>query len=349
MATMKINGVRVAGIASAVPANTLTADDLSRRFGDEESAKIRASVGVEERRVAEDGVCASDLCFEAAERLLADLSWDRGDVQGLIFVTQTPDYFAPSTSCVLQHRLGLAPSCAAFDVNMGCSGYVYGLAVAMQLAGSIDGRVLLLVGDTITKMVSPDDRSTAPLFGDAGSATAIEPDADAPPATIVLGTNGAGAEHLITRRGGFREPADQQHPPRLKMDGAEVFQFALGEVPRAYRATIQEHGWTTDDVESVVMHQSNLFMLQHFRKRLKLPEEKLVIGLQKYGNASCASIPLAIADAWGAPGATLSRRLALVGFGVGWSWGGAAVSLHDAVLPAVVSVDSPPAAMPEAA
>ncbi|MGZ0172083.1 MAG: 3-oxoacyl-ACP synthase III family protein [Planctomycetales bacterium] len=362
MAIVRVENVRMAGLASSVPDFVRTVDDDVERFQSEDFRKIGESIGVTSRRIAPEGVCSSDLCVAAAEKLLEELAWDRDSIQAVLFVTQTPDFRAPATACTLQSRLGLPTNCAAMDINLGCSGYVYGLATAAQfvqgMAGGQEnsGRVLLLVGDTITHFVSPDDRATAPLFGDAGSATALEFSSSAEPIVFSLGTDGRGLNHLIVPAGGARQPRTEQTGIRtaresgnirsdedMYMNGAEVFSFALQEVPKMVRSTLAEAGWGIDDVDGVVMHQSNGIMLNHLRKRLKVDEERFVIALEGYGNASCASIPLAMTHQWAQAGPRQKRKLVLAGFGLGWSWGGAAVTCDDMVMPELVIYETPQA------
>ena len=360
MSIVRVENVRLAGLASAVPDFVRTVDDDVERFQSEDFRKIGESIGVTSRRIAPDGVCSSDLCVAAAERLLDELNWDRESIQALLFVTQTPDFRAPATACTLQSRLGLPTNCAAMDINLGCSGYVYGLATAAQFVQGMangqenGGRVLLLVGDTITHFVSPDDRATAPLFGDAGSATALEFSSSAEPIVFSLGTDGRGLNHLIVPAGGARQPRTEETGIRtvresgnirsdedMYMNGAEVFSFALQEVPKMVRSTLAEAGWTIDEVDGVVMHQSNGIMLKHLRKRLKVDEDNFVIALEGYGNASCASIPLAMTHQWAQTGLSQKRRLVLAGFGLGWSWGGAAVTCNDMAMPELVIYETP--------
>jgi 3-oxoacyl-[acyl-carrier-protein] synthase III len=355
MAGMLIEHVRIAGLASAVPEDVQTLDDLAAQFGEEEAGKIAESIGVRTRRVAPEGMCASDLCHAAAEKLLDDMEWDRDSIRGLIFVSQTPDYRSPATACTLHSRLKLSKSCAAMDINLGCSGYVYGLATAAQFVRGLSngnessGRVLLLVGDTITRVVSAEDRSAVPLFGDAGTATALDYSESADPISVVFGTDGAGQDHLIVPAGGFRNPSTEstaqpterengnvRSDEDLFMNGAEVFMFTLCEVPSLFKKTMKASGWSIDDVDGVIMHQANSFMLNHLRKRLKIPEEKFVIALDGYGNASCASIPLAITDGWANKGPETRRKLVLAGFGVGWSWAGATVNCEQTVMPELI-------------
>lgn len=359
MATMHVSGIRIAGLASAVPDQLQTVDDDAVRFGRDEALKISQSIGVSSRRVAPAELCTSDLCAAAAEKLLVELGWDRASVKAVIFVSQTPDYVSPATACTLQARLGLSKGCAAFDINLGCSGYVYGLATAAQFARGMSteddgsGRVLLLVGDTLSRVVSPQDRSTVPLFGDAGTATALEFSADAPPMTFTLGTDGRGAEHLLIPAGGCRTPSTAQTALRterengnirseedLFMNGAEVFMFTLCEVPASVKQTLSEAGWSLDDVDGVVMHQANSFMLNHLRKRLKIADEKFIVALDGFGNTSCASIPLALTATYSTNNPAAKRKLLLAGFGIGWSWGGAALTCENLVIPEVVVVPS---------
>lgn len=245
MTTSTINGVRFAGLASAVPAASRPLLESAASFGAEDVQKISQSTGVTTRHVSAGRLCSSDLCCAAAKRLLDQLGWSADSVEAIVFVSQTPDFVLPATSCTLHARLGLAKNSPAFDVGLGCSGYVYGLWIAANIvAASGLSRVLLLVGDTIPRLTSPQDRSTALLFGDAGSATAIEANASAAPLTFVLGTDGTGAKNLIVPAGLSRHPHDGQSACRqiaegnnarssedLFMDGAEVFAFTLREVP----------------------------------------------------------------------------------------------------------------------
>jgi 3-oxoacyl-[acyl-carrier-protein] synthase III len=357
MAQWTVSDIRISGIASAIPEGTQGVADLARQFGADEVAKITDSVGVQTRHVASSELCASDLCFAAAERLLEDLGWERDSVDALIFVSQTPDYVMPATACSLHGRLGLGSGCLAFDVSLGCSGYVYGLGVASRMLGAgAAQRALVLVGDTITRVVSPQDRSAAPLFGDAGTATAMEYSEGAPAMFFDLGTDGAGQKHLIVPAGGFRNRGEQassllterengnvRSDNDLFMNGGEVFLFTLSKVPALVKRTLKGAGWSTDDIDGLVLHQANAFMLNHLKKRLKLSDDRMVIALEQYGNTSCASIPLAITHTWATNAPEKPLRLILGGFGVGWSWGGAAVTCENMVLPELIVVPDPAA------
>ncbi len=286
------------------------------------------------------GLCTSDLCQVATERLLKKLEWTSESIDALIFVTQTPDYVLPATSCSLQRRLGLSKRCAVFDVNLGCSGYVYGLWLAARILDGIGfRRALLLVGDTISRIVSPSDRSTAMLFGDAGTATALERSDDSFDMLFELGSDGSGENSLIVPAGSFRCPSTYETGIRsereggnlrsdedLFMDGAEVFNFTTREVVPLIQNILARRGWSTEELDALVLHQASQFILKHLAKRLGLPDEKVPSTLAHYGNTSSASIPLTMVAALGDRVATGALRLLLAGFGVGWSWG--AVTLN---------------------
>lgn len=355
MAVSVVSGVRLAGLASAVPEAVRTLADDIAAFGALDANKISNSLGVRTRHVATNGICTSDLCLAAAERLFEALEWERASIDALVFVSQTPDYLLPATSCTLHGRLGLAKHCAALDINLGCSGYIYGLWVASQLMqGSSLQRVLLLVGDTISRIVSSEDRATAPVFGDAGTATALEQATTAPPMAFELGTDGTGQQHLMVPAGAFRQPSTPRTAQRtarqdgnirsdadLYMDGAEIFTFTLREVPPMLRAVLATAQWTLEGVDAFIMHQANQFMLQHLAKRMRLATDKVVLTLEDFGNTSSASIPLAMTHALASSLTVQAQRLLLAGFGVGFSWGAAAVTCGPMVMPDLVVVSHP--------
>lgn len=344
-------GVRLAGVAAAVPDRVETTENLCPPFGREEIEKIAAGTGVRRRHMA-DSLCTSDLCEAAARALLAKLHWAPADVGGVIVVSQTPDHFLPATSCLLHGKLGLSKMAIAFDVGLGCSGYVYGLWLTMSLMAATGiERILLLAGDTISRLSSPQDRSTAPLFGDAGTATALVLDEEAPPVHFRLGTDGTGAEHLLVPAGGFRKrpsPATAMRREReggnwrsdddLQMNGAEVFAFTLREVPPLIEGILESSAWTREDVDHFVFHQANEFMLRFLGNKMHLPEGKLLLNLKDYGNTSSASIPLALATDLAGRLEQRSLRLVLAGFGVGLSWGAAALTCGPLVIPPLCRV-----------
>jgi 3-oxoacyl-[acyl-carrier-protein] synthase-3 len=343
--------VALRGVVACVPGDPQPVRDFSSPFGAGEIEKMIAAVGLDAVHRAPPGVTAGDLCAHAAEQLLADLGWERESVGGVILVTQTPDHVLPATACVVHGQLGLPTTAFAFDVNLGCSGYVYGLWLAAQLvaAGGAQ-RVLLLAGDTVSHLLSPEDQSVALLFGDAGSATAIEYDPHAPPMYFALGTDGQGARDLCVPAGGFRERSTaaaervgaagaRRAPTDLFMDGLAVFNFTLGRVPELVETVLAESGWARESVDAYLFHQANGFMLGKIARKLKLPPERVPVNIGRYGNTSVASIPLLLGDAVaGAVTGPAPVRLVLAGFGVGLSWAGAAVTASGLGTARVVSL-----------
>lgn len=343
-----ISGVALRGIRACVPAQTRDLAEENLIPDEAERERLIKSIGVRSRHIARPDILTSDLCQKAADGLLDQLGWARDSIDVLIMVTQSADYVIPATACALQDRLGLG-SCMAFDINLGCSGYAYGLWTAASLLKTLSvagrpARALLLAGDVSTSKLLDGDRATIPLFGDAGSATALEIDPKAEDMYGVFGTDGSGAPHIMVEAGGLKHPLlppKDPHPPekaedlyrkaRLHLNGTEVFNFTLKAVPPLVNAIFAAAKVTAEDVDYVLLHQANVFMLNHLRKKSGLPEDKVPIAMETYGNTSSASIPLTIADrlsdAFDRP-----RQLVLMGFGVGWSW--SAIKLAAGPMPA---------------
>jgi 3-oxoacyl-[acyl-carrier-protein] synthase-3 len=347
----RIEGIRVAGIEAAVPEPRHSYLDEPGSMSPEEARKLCTTIGVSERRIAPATLLASDLCLAAAESLLAKLGWSRDSIDALILVTQGPDYLLPATACLLQHRLGLPTHCAAFDIDLGCSGWVYGTWIAAQLLAGSDGkRALLLAGDVSTRLLHPDDRATRPLFGDAGTATALERDADAGPLFAVVGTDGGGGKHISIKAGGLRhnlvpallrtaaENEELHREAHLHLNGPEVFSFTLRAVPALLRDALDHAGLTLEAIDMCVMHQANKFILEHLRKKTGIPADKFLIDMDRFGNTSSASIPLALCHGMGSVLAEERRKLLMVGFGVGWSWGSLIADIGPIPKPGVVEM-----------
>lgn len=324
-----LSGVRLAGVVSAAPARRIDNAHFTDRFGDDAVRDVTKMTGVETRYWVSPGQTTADLCEAAAGRLLERLQWPADSIDALIFVSQTPDQRLPATACVLQARLGLPRHCQAFDVGLGCSGYVYGYWLASALVNAGLSRVLLLAGETSSRLLDPDDRGTALLFGDAGAATAIARDPQAPATTFVLGTDGGGAANLIVPAGGFRDPApdprrpDSFDPAHLYMDGGEVFAFTLRAVPRLVADLLSHAGCSVAEVDAFVLHQANRFMLNHLAKKIGARPEQTPINIDRFGNTSSATLPLVLTTDLAERLTAGPMRLALVGFGVGYSWGAA--------------------------
>ncbi|MBY6265787.1 ketoacyl-ACP synthase III [Azospirillum sp. 412522] len=322
MVASRIDGVSVRGVVGCVPEGRETVTDLARRFGEDAVRKVAAATGIEERRIVAPDQCTSDLAEAAARRLLDGLGWEPGSIDLLVLVTQTHDHTLPGTASLLHRRLGLRKGAAVLDLTHGCSGFVYGLWAAGGLLKTAGRRALLLVGDTTSRLVDPEDRAVAPLFGDGAAAAGLELDGTAAPMVFDLGSDGAGAPYLAADGGAMRHP---ERPARLFMDGTQVFAFTLREVPGSLRAALDGAGWTMEMVDHLVLHQANAQMIRHLGQKLGVPADRTVVALREVGNTSSASIPLALAAALAGVLAAGPRRLLLSGFGVGWSWGSAAV------------------------
>lgn len=307
MSQFEVSNIVIDGIAAAVPKNTI-------RNYDE---KFIQTTGVESRRIASDTICTSDLCYEAADQLLNDLKIDRNDISVLVFVSQTPDYFLPSSSSILQNRLGLSQSSVAIDISLGCSGYVYGLSVISSLMKTTQAKFgLLLVGDTISKIVDQNDSSTNNLFGDAGSATILRNEYQNHNSfSFDLGTDGSGSEIIIQPNSGYRKSNANSF---LKMNGMDVFGFGISKVPQLVKNIIVQNNLNQESLDQSYFHQANLFMNFKIAKKIGLEDSNVFYSIKDFGNTSSASIPLTMVvnnqD-------TTCKNLLLCGFGVGLSWG----------------------------
>lgn len=325
-----LHSASIVGLAACVPQWTVGNDHFVEQFGDS-VADVTKMTGVLTRRWVDGSTTTADLCVAAGEKLLADIGWDPTSVDALIFISQTPDYRLPATAAVMQPRLCLRSGIIAFDVNLGCSAYPYGLWLAMSMVQTgAAKRVLLAVGDTSSRVVDPTDRATAMLFGDAGTITAIEYEEDAAAAHFILGTDGSGSNNLIIPCGAFRDKAHDRTPneqDRLFMDGGEIFAFTLKAVPTLVSETIQSAGKKVDDYDYFLFHQANTFMVKHLAKKAKLPSEKVPINMDTFGNTSSATIPLLMCDKLSNKLTSESVSLGMFGFGVGYSWGGASINV----------------------
>jgi 3-oxoacyl-[acyl-carrier-protein] synthase-3 len=314
--------------------------DLTQ-FADADRKKIIDTTGIQRRRKSPPGLCTSDLCFEAARDVLASAQVDISEIGLIVFVSQTPDYVLPATSILLAGRLGATKDCAAFDVNLGCSGYVYGLWQTASLLRTLGAaKALLLVGDSSTQLVSEEDRSAVALFGDCGTATLLSLDDAAEPMVFDMGSDGGGAEHLIVRTGGFRhrptaesleravgKDGNRRASTELFMDGPQVFNFAVREVPKSIRTVLDAADTRVEDVEAAVFHQANRMMLDYLAKRVGLNQEVMRYSIAEYGNTSSATVPLTIVAAMADEVSSGPIKTLVSGFGVGWSWASAVLSL----------------------
>jgi len=333
---------RIVTMASYLPEKVLDNHALAELYPQWSAEKIFQKTGIRARRVAAADETAADLAVGAANRLFRERGVARESIDFLIFCTQAPDYFLPTSACLIQERLGLQTNSGALDINLGCSGYVYGLSLAKGLieSGSAS-RVLLLTADTYSKFIHPLDKSVRTLFGDGAAATLIEAvKADSPwIGPFVFGTDGSGANNLIVRTGGLRhartaasavEYSDSSGNIRsednLFMDGAAIMSFTLSMVPRAVEALAAASQVSLAEVDWVVLHQANSYMLEGLRKKMRIPAGKFVLHLEECGNTVSSTIPIALEHLLQTGRLQRGQRLTLVGFGVGYSWAAAAVT-----------------------
>lgn len=350
MAFLDLKHISIKGMAASVPQNTEYNQEIYTKWGGYES--FFSAVGIEKKRKASIDICSSDLCIAAAERLIADLHWDKSEIDVVVFVTQTPDYIIPATSCLIQNRLGLNEKCFTLDISLGCSGWVYALSViaALMQTGSIR-KGLLLAGDTILKFCSSEDKSTYPLFGDAGTATALEFDNKEVSMKFSMHTDGTGYESIMIRDGAYRNQTTigsfemlsygegiVRSRLDLELDGMSVFSFGISKAPKAVNELIEHYSLNKEEIDYYTFHQANLFMNEKIRKKLKLLPEKVPYSLKDFGNTSCASIPLTLVT-------QMSDELRLrhlthiaCGFGVGLSWGSVYFETNGIVCPELIEI-----------
>jgi 3-oxoacyl-[acyl-carrier-protein] synthase-3 len=332
---LRTQSARIAGVVSCVPSRQVDNDYFVEKFDASAVRDVVKMIGVNRRRWADPQTSAGDLCRNAGLKLLDGLGWQADSIDALIFVSQTPDYRLPGTAFVLQAELGLPTSCLAFDINLGCSGYPQALWLGMNLIQTgAAKRVLLAVGDTISKMIDPTDRSTTLLFGDAGTMTALEASETDAAAHFIIGADGKGVRNLIVPSGGFKSydaAADERMagkaPECLFMDGGEIFNFTLNAVPKLVSRTLEIAGREKDTYDAFLFHQANLFMLKHLAKKAGLPADRVPTNIGEYGNTSCASIPLLMTTELKHRLKEETLQLGMFGFGVGYSWASAALAV----------------------
>ena len=355
MAKSIFTKANISGIVTCVPENyRLLEDEVDILYnGDiKQVNRIKKSIGLNKRHIVKDkNTTTSDLCEMAANKLLNNMNVDKSSLGAIIFVSQTPDYFQPATATYLHGKLGLSQDCSAFDVNQGCTGYIYGLWLAYMMieTGSCD-RVLILAGDTLSRVVNQNDSNVAALFGDAGTATLIESSKKENKSYFTLHTNGSKFNTIIQPKGAFRVPSknilnnekifetsENRTLENLYMDGAEVFNFSIEVEPKAINEILEMSGSTQEDIDYIVFHQANKYIISNIARRLKFPLEKAPSETTgKYGNQSSASIPCTICDAINEEANTKKLNLVLSGFGVGLSWATCQLELDKIYCPEVI-------------
>lgn len=327
----------IKAIQCYLPPSCINNDDLQGLLLNCDVAKIAKGVGVESRRIASQDMSAGDMAVEAAKKLFADNNLSKDEIDFVIFSTQSPDHFLPPTACSIQNKLNIPTTTGAFDFDLGCSGYVYGLAIANSFVDSgLAKNVLLLTGDTITRYMHPEDNNRV-LFGEAASATIVAKDGFAQIGKFEKGTDGSGADVLIVKNGASRhlertghEEVDEERNIKrddyFYMNGAAVFNFTIDRVPLLIKNTLDINSLTSEEIDYYVFHQANKFMLNTIRKVCALPKEKFYINLENTGNTTSSTIPLGLKDCLEKGTFHSGDKVMLAGFGVGLSWAGTVLS-----------------------
>lgn len=352
MAFLEVNNVLIKGISACVPKNVVdNAQDYPQKWTGYES--FVSATGIAKHRNSPEDICSSDLCQNAAEQLIAELAWDRKEIDALVFVSQTPDFYnVPATSCLLQEKLGLPSSCYTLDIALGCSGWVYAMSVLSSLmqSGSIK-KGLLLAGDTPSKFCSKDDKSTFPLFGDAGTATALEFSNGAEAIRFALQSDGSGYKAIIINAGGYRVPVTldslemkdfgdgkRRCDLNVEMEGEDVFMFGISKAPKVIKSLAEHYGIDLSTIDFFTFHQANLFMNEKIRNKLKIDAAKVPYSIQEYGNTSCASIPLTLVTRCATQLRAGKIRHIACGFGVGLSWGALSFVTNSIAVPNISEI-----------
>jgi len=352
MAFLRFSNLGITGLSAAVPRTVINNYDYTLHFPADQVKEVVDKVGIKERRFADDKTCASDLCFAAAERLLGEMQIDRNEIDLLVFVSQTPDYRMPATSVLLQERLRLPKHTIAFDINLGCSGFIYGLSVVYGLMqGQSIRKALLLDGETRSKVYSPKDRQTAFLFGDAGVAALIEPNEKFEHSYFSMNSDGSQELLIKINAGGYRNPST---PETLKervvdeygnirndeqgyMNGGDVFNFVIREIPKDLQHLFTFSGISKEKIDFFVFHQANDFMNSYLVKKLKIDPIKAPSSLAKFGNTSSVSLPLTIVSELKNE-LKDRKQLLFSAFGVGMTWASAILNVEHCIIPDIVEV-----------
>mgnify|MGYP003292528279 FL=1 len=350
---MKFNGIGITAMAGAVPKKIIKNLEYTDFFPIDQVKEVVEKVGVYERRFADEKTCSSDLCFAAAQKLIIDNNINRDEIDLLVFVSQTQDYRMPATSITLQHRLGLKQSCIAFDVNLGCSAFIYGMSVvySMMQTGNLR-KALILDGETRSKVYGPRDRRSAFIFGDGGVAALVERSDKFGDTTLSLNSDGSRADLIMIKAGGYRhmstpetlkervvdEYGNMRSDEQGYMKGGDVFNFVIREIPQDIKKTIAESGKTIQDIDYFCFHQANNFINSYIAKKMRLDLEKIPHTIEKFGNTSSVSVPLTIISEL--KGKMEGKKtLMMSAFGVGMTWATGIVSFVDTKISDIVEVE----------
>lgn len=351
MAVFKTQGIEIAGITCAVPDNYIPAESFAERFGEEAVIRFTEGTGIHSIYNALPEQTAGDLAFAAAEHLFSKVEVDRTKIGVMVFVTQSPDYRRPSTACILQKRLGLLMDCMTMEVELGCSGFVYGFQTALSMMTTSDAEYgLVLIGETASKLVNPMDKSIVMMYGDAGAAVLLKK-AGRQEISTLLKSDGDRYKAIVLPAGGFRD----MNPPHdifmcsdgnertlydIFMDGTSVFSFSITDIPKTIKEYLAITGTTMDDYDVVALHQANQFILKQIIRRIKADKDKVPVSLDRYGNTGGISIPLTLCDKYGEKNDGTTVKALMSGFGIGLSWGVTSAYIPtDVVFPIIKTSD----------
>lgn len=352
MAFLQYNGVGITAMSAAVPRRIIKNYEYTQYFPAEQVKEVVDKIGINERRFADESTCSSDLCYAAAEKLLADNNINRSEIDLLVFISQTPDYRMPATSIILQDRLGLPHSTIAFDINLGCSAFMYGMSVVYSMMQNSGLRkALIMDGETRSKVYSPKDRRTAFLFGDGGVAALVERDERFGTSYFSLNSDGSREGLIKIDAGGYRKMSSAETVKERVVDeygnirseeqgymhGADVFNFVIREIPKDIKALFEYAGLDNNSCDYIVFHQANNFINSYLAKKLKFDTSKIPSTIAKFGNTSSVSVPLTIVSEL-QDQLIGDKRLLLSAFGVGMTWATAIVSFHDCKISNIVEV-----------
>lgn len=324
----------IKAISYYLPEKVLTNEELVKEFPEWTVEKVAGKIGILQRHIAADNETSADMATRAGLKLIEEHKISPEEIDFVLLCTQSPDYFLPTSACIIQDRLGIPVRSGALDFNLGCSGFVYGLGLAKGLVtAGIARNILLLTSETYSKFIHPSDKGNRTIFGDGAAATLISHEGFAEIKEFSLGTNGKGANHLIVGTGGLRQsnPANDlktdasgnpQSSDHLFMNGSEIFNFTLEMVPELVRDTLEKNSLTLEEIDQFVFHQANKYMLNFIRKKIRIPEEKFYYFMEKVGNTVSATIPIALYEAMKDNTITAGQNILLAGFGVGYSWAG---------------------------
>ncbi|UPQ74901.1 3-oxoacyl-ACP synthase III family protein [Chryseobacterium nepalense] len=317
--------IKISKIEYYLPQSVLTNDDLEKLFPEWSSERIHEKVGISQRHISSDNETVLDMAVKSSEKIFEN--YDRSKVDFILFCTQSPDYFLPTTACLLQDRLKLRKNIGAIDFNLGCSGFVYGLAFAKGLiSAGIAKSILLVTSETYSKHIHPEDKGNRSIFGDASASVIVEKAENSRDYQFCLGTDGGGAENLIVKKGAFKKdfelnPEHEFNPENIYMNGPEIFNFTIENIPGLVKETLMVNGMDMDDIDHFVFHQANSFMLNYLRKKTKIPADKFYIDMEKTGNTVSATIPIALKNMMDKGILKEGDKILMAGFGVGYSWG----------------------------